>query len=117
MGQNEVIAQFFDKLNYFIKSGIKNEWIIIDGFKMYVRKSKRYYKDNFIDCFDIASMESEIKGEGLFTKILVKILNRYPDMNIFVESILNSRLIPFLKRFGFIEYGNDCMILIRNEDI
>ncbi len=111
---NETIIQFFDRLNLFVKGKLRNEWIIVDGFKMYVRKSKRLYNNGFVDCLDIASMEAEIRGTGIFTKILTKLLSDYPTTNIFVESILNPRLVPFLNKFGFIEYRTDDMILIRN---
>jgi hypothetical protein len=97
-----------------MKGKLRNEWIVVDGFKMYVRKSKRFYDNKFVDCLDIASMEAEVQGTGIFTKILTKILSDYPKTNIFVESILNPRLKPFLEKFGFIEYRTDDMILIRN---
>jgi hypothetical protein len=112
--QDETIIQLFDRLNLFIKGRLRNEWIVVDGFKMYVRKSKRFYNNGFIDCLDLATVQADVMGTGLFTKILTKLLHDYPNINIFVESIVNTRLIPFFKKFGFIEYRTDDMILIRN---
>lgn len=111
--ESQTTIQFFDRLNLFMKGKLRNEWIIVDGFKMYVRKSKRYYNNQFIDCLDIATMQADKPGTGIFTKLLTKLLGDYPKTNIFVESILNPKLIPFLKGFGFTEYRTDDMILIR----
>jgi len=100
----EIVSQFFDKLRLFLFKSIRNEWIYVDGFKMYVRKSKRLYQNNIINCFDIASMEADIPGSKIFTSILTEFLKRYPNTNIFIESILNPRLFLFLEKYGFKKY-------------
>lgn len=105
--------EFLNKVEIFMNDNIRNQWIVIDGFKMYVRKSKRYYNDEFLDCFDIANMEAQQRSTGLFTEILTLLLETYPRTNFFVESILNPHLPAFLKKYGFIEYRVDDMILIR----
>ena len=115
MTENKTIVEFFERLNLFMRGNLRNEWTFVDGFKMYVRKSKRFFNDKFVDCFDIASMEAEVQGTGIFTKILTKLLADYPETNIFVESILNPRLTSFLRNFGFVEYRTDDMILIRKQ--
>lgn len=105
--------EFLNQIEVFMTANIRNQWIVVDGFKMYVRKSKRYYCNQFITCFDIASIEAKQYGTGLFTEILTQLLATYPETNFFIESILNPRLPAFLKRFGFIAYRNADMILIR----
>lgn len=105
--------EFLNKVEVFMNDNIRNQWIIIDEFKMYIRKSKRYYEGESINCFDIASIEAQQRGTGLFTEILTQLLEIYSETNFFVESILNPRLPAFLKKYGFIEYRIDDMLLIR----
>lgn len=106
-------SEFLNKVDAFMNGSFKNQWIEINGFRMYVRKSKKYHKGELFDCFDIASIEAQHPGTGLFTEILTQLLVIYPETNFFAESILNPRLPAFLKKYGFVEYGMDNMILIR----
>lgn len=107
--------EFFDELNFFMKSDLRNKWLYTDGFKMYVRKSKRYINGDTIQFLDIASIEAKEMGTGIFTKILNQILIKYPQLNLFVEFILNDRLYNFLKKYNFKTSPSDkySMYLIR----
>lgn len=108
---------FLNKLNDFINSSKRNEWIFSSGIRMYVRKSKRYYKKEFIDCLDLASAETDEYGTGLFTYILEQILKKYPNKNIFAESILNDRLYTFLLKYGFEPFGESNLIKLKNSNL
>jgi len=74
---SDTVNEFMDLLEQFINSNVKNQWLYVDGFKMYVRKSKRLYDGKFIDCIDLAAIESDVQGTGLFTLILNDILKKY----------------------------------------
>ena len=90
--QELAVQEFLKQYHEFVTSDIRNTWICVTNFKMYVRKSMRCYNNNAINCLDIASMEADICGTKMFTKILTMLLLTYPDKHFFVESILNPRL-------------------------
>ena len=99
--QND-IDNFMNQLNDFIlKSFPKNKWIINDEISLYVRKSKRLINGDMYNFLDLASIEIENKGQGILTQITKSIENKYPKLNLYVESILNKRLIGLLERLGF----------------
>lgn len=50
---------------------------------------------------DLASFEVNPKGEGLFTRILEIAETECPWDFVFIENILESRLIPFLEKRGY----------------
>lgn len=108
---------FLNKLEDFINSTIRNEWIFSPGIRMYVRKSKRYYNGKFIDCLDLASVETEEYGTGLFTYVFEQILEKYKDKNIFLESILNDRLYNFFLKYGFESFGELNLIKFKTTKI
>ena len=104
--------EYTDKIYKFLASSERNAWIYYPKLhmKVYVRKSKRYLNLNksLSDCFDIASVEVEDEdncGKGNFTRFLnqiepwLKSLNKFDA--IFVESIVNERLIPYLEKRGY----------------
>ena len=111
------IDDILNQIEEFMNLPIKNKWIGNDEIKIYIRKSKRYINEKMIDCFDIATIEVEKQGKGLFTKILDQIIQKYPTTNIFIESIMEPRFRGFFKRKGFkyiSEMYPENMILLQN---
>ena len=104
---------FLNMFQDFVLSDLRNVWIEVNGFKMYTRKSIRYFENQYINCLDIANIEARITGTGLFTTILTELLERYVTKHFFVESILNPRLPEFFKKYGFVQYRDNDMILVR----
>lgn len=101
---NSDVDDILDQISNFLESNSKNIWIGNDSIKIYIRKSKRYFKGNFFDFFDFASIEVENTGQGLFTQILKKFEEIYPDKNIFIESVLTERFANYIKNvLGFEE--------------
>lgn len=112
-----IVDEFMELFELFLKLNERNRWIYVDGFKMYVRKSKRFYNKQFIDFIDLATIESDKQGTGLFTLILTRILDKYKDKNFYVENVMTDRFLNFFKKFGFIDYPlyDRCLIKISDE--
>jgi hypothetical protein len=88
-------------LSTFLASNIKNSWIELKHLRVYLRKSNRYLdKNTTTPCLDIASIsvDENKQGQGIFTKFLDKFENiaKKLDRIVFIESILNDRLLKFL---------------------
>jgi len=96
------------KINLFITSKETNKWIYFEFGKIYVRKSKRLYDNNLINCFDVGTIEIDknYRGNGFFTMFLNNFIETHPNINIFIESILNKRLYNYLKNQNFKPFGN-----------
>lgn len=93
----------------FINSPARVAWI--KGPKtlsVYVRRTPNnpYWRDHYGD-FQIANMFTETMGQGALTEFLNELESRY---SIFVENVLNERLIPFLERRGYKRVGNDTVL-------
>jgi len=115
MNINKSTDEIIRHIEKFMFSNIKNCWVTDDVISIYIRKSKRMYKDQLLDFFDFASINitlSEDRGKGLFTNILKSFETQYPEKNIFIESILNDRLYKHLKNLGF-EIIGDCAYKIK----
>jgi len=106
MNHTNTVNDFMDLLDKFMISSAKNQWIYVYGFKMYVRKSRRYYNGQWLECLDLATIESVTQGTGLFTAILEEILSKYKNLNMFVESILTKRFYNFFLKYDFIPIGS-----------
>jgi hypothetical protein len=99
---NNDIDDILNQIDNFLNSTKRNLWIENDEIKIYIRKSKRFFKNRVLDFFDFASIEVENTGQGLFTKILKKFEEIYPDKNIFIESVLTERFADYIKnKLGF----------------
>lgn len=98
------VDDVLNKIDQFLNSPQKNMWIGNDEIKIYIRKSKRIFKGKMYDFFDFATIEVENTGQGLFTQILKKFEEKYPDKNIFIESVLTDRFADYIKnKLGFEE--------------
>lgn len=102
---NKIISELKEFMNK--NSFPRNKWIYSDNMKIYVRKSKRFIEGELRDFLDLATIEVEPKGEGLFTKLLNEIEKTFPNTNLYLESILNDRLYDFLLRNNFKDSGSE----------
>lgn len=84
---------------------IRNTWIYERDIKVYVRRSTRYIDGNSVLCLDIASVEvlEKRRGQGLFKAFLNRVEKAAAAMNreVFVESILEPRLLQFLLKRNY----------------
>jgi hypothetical protein len=110
------VDDILNQIDIFINSKQRNLWIGNDSIRIYIRKSKRIFKGQFYDFFDFASIEVENPGQGLFTKILKEFEKKYPDKNIFIESVLTERFANYIKNvLGFeTQYDNMNFFKIKN---
>ena len=104
------------KLEKFIYSKYKNEWIEADGVHIFVRKAQRFLpfpdrleNDRYYYSFDLANIviEEKLRGQGRFKKLLAEIeqLARKHGFDcLYVESVLNNRLASFLTRSGWTQH-------------
>ena len=94
---NSYIYDILNQISNFIDSKDRNLWISNNAISIYIRKSKRNFKGNMYDFFDFASIDVTEPGSGLFTKIIKKFEEKYPDKNIFIESVLTERFANYIK--------------------
>lgn len=82
-----------------------NRWFKIDNLNIYLRVTKRVINaPEFIATIDIASVSAisdKYMGQGRFTNLLSHIENTYPNVCIYVESVINESLINFLISRGY----------------
>lgn len=80
-----------------------NAYVKEPGFKtLYVRVTRRYILGKVAHpVLDIAYVEAIKPGNGTFTGLVKKLQGKYPDLNIFVESVLNKRFRSKLLSLGF----------------
>jgi len=101
----------------FLASSVRNEWLTSKFMKVYVRKGFHIVDGQMRRCFDVASIEVQPKfqRQGVFTRWLAEVESYVVTTDlecIFVESILQRGLVPFLIRNGysFVPYSNEtCM--------
>ena len=81
---------------------------------VYLRWSKRYIDNQMVDCLDFASVEVDEghRGKGHLTKFLLRFEEEAKRLNraVYIESILEPRLVPFLTRTGYKLVPNTAMI-------
>lgn len=102
---NQELDDLFLDIQTFLKSKQRNTYVGNSYITIYIRKSMRGFDNKLINFFDIGNIEvvPEYQNKGYFTQFLIRLLKEYPNMNIFVESILNPILTNKLKQFGFKE--------------
>jgi len=93
----------------FIQSEkVRNAWIYERDIAVYIRRSQRFINDKAIFCLDIGSVEvvENHRGIGIFTSFLNRFEEAAMKLNraVFVESILNARLVSFLARRGYAKH-------------
>ena len=87
---------------------IRNTWIYERDISIYVRRSQRFIDGKVIPCLDIGSVEviEKHRGIGIFTSFLNRFEEAAKKLNraVFVESILEPRLVSFLNRREYTNY-------------
>lgn len=103
------LKEIFEQVDLFNSTWWRSRHIQDDVIHIYVRKSKRFLDNQFIDCFDIANISviESMQGKGYFTQFLEEFVKRYPDTHIFVESILNPAVSHVCEKLGFKERRKD----------
>jgi hypothetical protein len=81
-----------------------NAWVTEPGFaELYVRVSWRPLENKMVQVIDLANITATKPGNGAFTKLVAKLREKYPELGIYVESVLNPRFDAKLLKMGFIE--------------
>ena len=92
-------------LDAFLASKDRNAWIDEKHMKVYVRRSMRLIGTDTVPCLDLATVEvdEDKRGGGVLT-LFIKRFEREAKTRrrgVYVESILEPRLIPFLTKKGY----------------
>lgn len=92
-------------LDHFLTTRSRNAWVSETGFDtLYVRKGQRYLNGILYDrVIDIASAEATTPGQGALTALIARLHER--GEHIYVENIMNPRLVSRLQRMGFTIHG------------
>jgi GNAT superfamily N-acetyltransferase len=99
----------------FLSSGKRNEWISGDKMSVYVRNARHALGGALVHCFDIANIKVDEgwQNTGIFTQWLDYVESSVKGVDaIYVESILNPILVPFLEKRGYLHEdvgGVPCM--------
>lgn len=115
------IFNFIDTAIAANKRFNSGEWFELDQIKIYLRYTpQRSINGKMQTTIDIASVGvlPEFQGTGLFTNILTSIETRYPNIPIFVESIINDKFYDWFIKRGYkpVINTNDCVILERENN-
>jgi hypothetical protein len=95
-------------LQSFLRNKASNAWIKYDRLDVYVRRSRHCFRGNELtQCLDIANVStaSKNRGFGRFTRFLTSFEKLAFENNcaVWVESIMEPRLLQFLLRRGYRE--------------
>ena len=109
----------FKQLELFFNYKNRNMWIYDNEdnpiLSIYVRKSHHMFNKEMYQFLDLASLtiKESRQGEGIFTNFIKILLEKYPNQNIYVESILNPAVRHICSKFGFVNVDEHNMCLIR----
>lgn len=97
MADQEILNKFVTEKRW------PNEWLkLFDGeMELYARRGYHAWDGVMYDTFDIANVvifDDDQRGQGWFTSVLDFV---EPYFNIYVESIQQIRLPPYLKKRGY----------------
>jgi hypothetical protein len=98
-------------LDEFIARGPKpfprNAYVCECGFEfMYVRWGGHLINNKVVWFLDLANIRALEEGKGTFKRLIARLRSEYPTLPLYVESVLNTRLIPGLLRMGFKPISN-----------
>ena len=83
----------------------ERSWVFCGPLRAYVRVTRHGTPKGVVPTLDVASIEVDEahRGHGRFTRWIAKVEAMADQHNrtVFVESVLNPRLIPFLERRGY----------------
>ena len=99
------------RLKEFLNSTLTNAWLHTDHMEIYIRKGRHLINGKIKLTLDVANVQVEEahQGKGIFRNYLNRIESesvKYGFEGVMVESILQKRLLPFLKGRGY-EQCND----------
>ena len=84
---------------------LRNEWIAEKNIRVYIRRSVRYINEKMTPALDVGSVEVDEgkRGQKVFTEFLrsFEAAAKCAGRIVYVESILEPRLVPFLARMGY----------------
>ncbi len=108
-------------INEFVSGGQRNAWLEDGILSIYVRKSMRYVRGQYINTFDVANISTiptQYQGQGHFGRFMKKV--EMIGLPVFVESInrANTHLIGILQRNGYEFVDDQCEIccMIKSPD-
>jgi hypothetical protein len=113
----QTLDQFIERVRGH--SGRGNEWVSEPQFHcLYVRYGRRHIlgrsigDSSFEDVLDIATVEveEELRGTGVFTRLVARLRKTYPGMSLFVENAAPA-FCPLLLRLGFVPVPYDSFFL------
>jgi hypothetical protein len=90
---------------FLSNESIRNAWVSERSIRIYIRRSMRYVGEQMVPCLDVGSVEVMEKDRG--TKVFTSFLGRFEvaakqlKRGVYVESILEKRLLDFLLRRGY----------------
>ena len=97
-----------DKVIKFLENPrLHNAWLKCGPIEVYVRKGRHLINNQITNTFDVASIKVQEKqrGKGLFKTFLIDLRSvlttSYEYKYIYVESVLENRLLDFLPSVGF----------------
>ncbi len=96
------------KIQDFLNSENRNTYVTDNTLTLYIRKSKRIINGKLYSFFDLANfqvVENKQKRE-IFTNFLLALLKKYPNLNFFIESIINPKVIDIITPIGFKKVNN-----------
>jgi N-acetylglutamate synthase-like GNAT family acetyltransferase len=94
-------------LDEFLYGPRRNVWLEGDYMRVYVRRGFHALDGSRVgECLDIANINVEPQGNGIFTAWLTYAEYMAKERSlqaVFVENILTQRLIDFLRRHGYVK--------------
>lgn len=97
MNLDQFIAQALNR-------GVRNTYVDEPGFDtLYVRVATRFLDDQQLRTIDLATIGASDPGGGAFTRLVARLMDQYPTMTIFVESVQTERFATKLRAMGFVE--------------
>lgn len=93
----------------FLDSQDRNLWIKEGCIEVYVRKSRRVRDGVWYEALDVANLTSDKPGSGSLANVMLYIEENAKAANrqcIFVENVINDRLIGWLERHGYTTWDN-----------
>lgn len=97
----EACSSFEESVLGFLNAPVKNVWIYVGGFKLYIRKSTRLFNKRYGSYIDIANIEvpEEYRDYGSFSGLVSflkkEVLSRNYD-GVYVECVHEPRLLTWL---------------------
>jgi hypothetical protein len=101
---------------FLLSKTVRNAWLCVPGFHgFYARKGVVGYtyqgeKYQTYPVLVIANVTAKHPGTGAFTRLLKHLNYDYPDLTIYIESVMNKRFKRYLIEAGFTIVNDDCAI-------